>query len=431
MIPEHLPGEPVYAIPSGVGLWARVVAFAVVVALLATLLAPLWLVYLLLVARHGRPPNVPRQAQIARYLRAAWTVSPPPPGLSAGRRAWLTLLILRKAATIPWWGTAWLLDEVLYGRRLDAVRLDAPLFEISAGRSGSTQLARYLEDDPALAAPSFLQSTFPYLWAWRLLPPTVGRVITAERVRHTFEGMLPEEFKERHEGDPFRTDTFEATLYLAHLNGLALFFGPEFGAAEFGAGVLTAENRAAWEEDFVALVDRIGRKHLLWVGATGGERRLFVKGHFLAAAPALARRFPDARFLAMVRPPARRLQSAANYLRANPFDPTLGPPPWGWLGEGLVRSEVAYCEAEQAFYGAPEGPRRCVVRFDDYVRDLPGTMARIYRECLDRAPPDRPWEHAARRRDAYRLDRTLAQVGIDEAALDARLAEYRAWSSGG
>jgi len=55
-----------------------------------------------------------------------------------------------------------------------------------------------------------------------------------------------------------------------------------------------------------------------------------VKGHFLCAADALERHYPDARFLTMIREPAPRLQSGINYLRVNPTD-ALGPVPWVWL----------------------------------------------------------------------------------------------------
>ena len=429
-IPEYLPGEPERRAARGLQLARRILGRALFVCCLFVLLTPLWLLYGPLVLAVGRPPNVPRAAQIIRYLRRAWTEKPPPPGLSFGQRLWLTLTVLRKVAFVPLVAAAWWLDEALYGRQLDAVVVRAPLFEISAGRSGSTQLARYLEDDPSLAAPSFLQSLFPYLWLWRLALRTLGRFFIKDDVRAHFDRTLWPEFLERHEGEPFRTDTFEAALYLAHLNHLSLFYGPDMAEEEFGFHRLHAGNRGLWEEDFVRLLERIGRKRLLEAGPgpDGKPRRLFLKGHFLCAAPALARRFPDARFLTVIRAPDKRFQSGINYVRANPIDETLGAPPWPWLAEGLLRTEIAYCELEKAWYTAAEGPSRCVIRFDDYVRDLTGTMQRIYAACMEGPVPDHiPREHPPRRRHAYSLDRSLAQVGIDAVALNRRLADYRAW----
>ena len=154
-----------------------------------------------------------------------------------------------------------------------------------------------------------------------------------------------------------------------------------------------------------------------------------MKGHFIGAAAELERRFPDASFLTVVRHPLPRLQSAINFLRANPIDPVLGPPPWGWLVDGLLESELRYGEAEQAFF-AGEGPGvRCVVRFTDFVHDLEGTMGEVYRRCFGVAalPAYVPRVHEPRQRTAYLLNRSLPQLGIDEAALVGRFGSYIDW----
>lgn len=434
-VTEHLPGEPRRNPPAPARFAWLIVTRTLRIALLAALTCWLWPLHLLAVLRWGRPPNVPRRGQVWRYLRLIWTVRPPAPGLSLGARVWLTLSVVRKVVVTPVWGLAWNLDWLLYGERLRATAVVAPLLEVSAARSGSTQLARYLEDDPGLVAPTVLQALFPYLWLWRLVPRTLGRFITAEQARHRIESRFPPEFRERHEGDPFRTDTFEGALYIGHCNHLSPFLGPAVMVEDFGFGTITAHNQALWEVDFVEYLDGVARKVLLHagVGPEGRPRRVFAKGHFLAATDALARRYPDARFLTVIREPGPRLRSAINFLRVNPVDPVLPAVPWAWMGEALCRTEVAYCETEQRWFSRrDDGVRRCVVRFSDYVRDLEGTMARIYRECLDcpTLPAHVPREHTPRRRTSYTIDRTLAQVGIDEAALDRRLAAYRAWCRG-
>jgi hypothetical protein len=181
-------------------------------------------------------------------------------------------------------------------------------------------------------------------------------------------------------------------------------------------------------------VDRIGRKTLLEAGPgpTGTSRRLLLKGHFLCAAPALERRYPKARFLTVIREPAPRLRSAINYLRVNPADPVLGPIPWAWLAAALERTETAYCEVEQAWFTQKCGTRRCVVRFSEFVRELEAAMRRVYRCCLDtdELPPHVPTSHAPRERTNYSVNRTLAELGIDEDALNVRLASYIAWCRG-
>ena len=58
-----------------------------------------------------------------------------------------------------------------------------------------------------------------------------------------------------------------------------------------------------------------------------------------------------------------------NYLRANPFDATLGPPPWPWLGATLAVTEPAYCEVEQAFFTAAGLFKDVDVSFFTHVYD--------------------------------------------------------------
>lgn len=430
-VAEHLPGEPDRSPSSPAVTAAKLLVRTPYVAVYLAITATLWPLLLASVLVFGWPPNITRRAHLIHTLRRLWTHQPPPPGSSTLRRVWLTLTVLEKVASIPLWGLAWQLDELLYGRDLDAVVIRAPLLEISAGRSGSTQLARYLEDDPHLVAPNLMQTMVPILWLWRLANATVGRVVSRDTIRDALLGQLGPEFIERHEADPFRTDTFDAALYTSHLNFIASSISPEAGVEDFAFTAETPMRRAQWEEDFVALTDRIGRKTLLFADPApdGRPRRLFIKGHFLGAADALAKHWPDARFLTMIRDPAPRLQSAVNYLRANPHDATIGPVPWAWLGATVAGAEVRYCEQEQAWFTRPDGPRRCVLRFTDYVADLERAMSRVYRECLDEPtlPPHVPRVHPPRERTNYLLNRSLAQVGIDEQALNARLADYRAW----
>jgi hypothetical protein len=397
----------------------------------AIVTAPLWPLYWLGTLIWYRPPNVVRLAQVIRYWRLTWSVCPPPPGLTTFARCWLTLQIAQKLILTPVLGLVWLIDELLYGRALDATVVIEPLFVVSAGRSGSTQIGLYLDDDPKLAAPNLLQCMFPYLWMWRLAPRTIGRLITADQVRAKLLSMMPPELLERHEGDPFKIDTFDGAFYGFHLNGLSFHLGPDAVVDEFNFGRYAPHNRRLWEEDFVALVDRIARKTLLHAGPGTDEssRRFLLKGHFLCGADALERTYPDARFLTVIRDPATRLRSAINYMRVNPSGPALGPVPWEWLASALERTEDDYCQAEQAWFTRADGARRCVIRFYEFVQDLGTAMMRVYRSCcdVDELPPHVPKEHAPRERKRYTVNRSLVELGIDETALRARLASYVEW----
>ena len=138
------------------------------------------------------------------------------------------------------------------------------------------------------------------------------------------------------------------------------------------------------EEVFVQFVDRIARKTLLHAG---GDKRFYLKGHFLHGAQALHEFYADTTFLTVIREPVSRLQSGINYMRVNPPDPVLGPVPWAWLTETLLHTEMDYSKREQAWFTGDSGARRCIIKFTDFVNDLEGTMKKVYLECFDHDDP--------------------------------------------
>jgi hypothetical protein len=74
------------------------------------------------------------------------------------------------------------------------------------------------------------------------------------------------------------------------------------------------------------------------------------------------------------------------------------------------------------------GDRRVVIRFRDYVKDLEGTMKKVYRECLEReVAPHVPTRHSPRERGNYTHDRSLEELGINKEELSKNLASYREW----
>ena len=69
---------------------------------------------------------------------------------------------------LPIKGVAWFLDEVFYSS-YHKCEIKNPLFFISGLRSGSTQLADYLEDDEEnFIAPMVVEAMFPYIWTWKI-----------------------------------------------------------------------------------------------------------------------------------------------------------------------------------------------------------------------------------------------------------------------
>lgn len=432
VIPDHLPHEPRRERLFGplfglalVGVALLAVASGVLSALLLPLFALGW-------ARFGYPPHVPQLPTAAHHLRLCITEPSSGPGRTIDR-VWIALRLAQRVLSVPIWGVAWYLDEVLFGQRLDARSVDQPLFLLSAARSGSTQLAHYLEDDPGLVAPVALQFAFPYLWAWIIAVPTLGWFFTYRRLGALFDWAVPLEMKQRHEGHPLQTDTLEVIWLWSMTHTLAARISPRVLGGELVFMGTAPHNRTLWDDTFVRFVDRLGRKTLLY-GTADGEAsppRLFIKGHFLESRDALYTHFPTAQFLTMVRDPVRRIESMLNHMHGNPVEEALGATPWSWLVPAYVATEKQYCQTEQAWYSAPS-PRRTVVRFQDYVADLEGTMQLVYRACLDvdTVPPHVPREHAPRKRTNYVVHRSLEDLHVDRAALAAELEDYRGWCAG-
>mmetsp|Transcript_36431 Transcript_36431/g.74178 ORF Transcript_36431/g.74178 Transcript_36431/m.74178 type:complete len:295 (+) Transcript_36431:205-1089(+) len=255
--------DPPIIKPPLLNVVGKVIELGIVVAINLTLLPA----YLFTTLLYGRPPTVPRLRQAVRYLYLCLTVqSPIPPYLTIRARIYIALLFVIKAAQIPIWGLAWHLDEILYGRALNASSVDIvrPIFVISAGRSGSTQISRYIENDPHVAAPSILHCMFPYLWLWKSIPWTLGRFVTPEYVTEKIKGLLSAEALERHEMDPFKSDTFDAVFWGCHYNFRALALGPDVAYEELHmARIVNQADSPYMENDFGRLIDRIGRKYLL------------------------------------------------------------------------------------------------------------------------------------------------------------------------
>jgi len=430
--PTYLPREPERSWSvSGtlLTLLQQVMALIVV----SVLSLPLWPIYLVFRVFWERPPIVPSFARTLRCVRALLTEWSPQ-GPSFVMRLSLFLELVRQEVGNGFMGFAWIVDEIAWGRDLNRVKIIEPIFELSAARSGSTQLAHYLEDDPQLCAPNSLQIAFPFVWLWRIAPH-FERFLPADWQEKLIQAKLPKEMHERHEANPLRTDTFEV-LFLATFQLVGIFNCISARALmdEFRVDELTERNRDVWEYDFLRFVDGIGRKTLMEAhkDPEGPPRRLLLKGHFLLVAEHLAHRYPDARFLTMLRVPEKRLQSGINFLRCQPTIAPCPPVPWAWLVEYACTTEVNYCEKEIAWFQRPQGPRRCIIPFDDYVRDLEGTMRKVYRECLDQELPAHiPRTHAPRVRTNYSVDRSLEQLSIDEAALKKRLERYRQWCKTG
>ena len=417
--------------PSIVQFFLRIIPKLIFLLITIILVLPLLPIYWLGCLAWYRPPNVPYAQQMLRYLKHTWTVSPKNPVLPFFGRVWLSLSLLQFYISSPIRGIAWLLDELLYSNTLNKISIIRPFFVISAGRSGSTQITRYIEEDQRLVAPSILQCMFPYLWLWKLVPNTIGRIIKPEKVREMIKSAMPAELRERHETDPFRADTFDGAFLSFHFHRFSLYLGPEVAKEDFNMANIAPYDKQIKKNDFVRLVDRLARKSIYFSGASieGKTPRFYLKGHFLFAAQSLCEYYQDACFLTVIREPISRIRSGINYMRVNPPDPVLGPVPWSWLTDTLIYTEVFYSNVEQKWFASEANCQRSVIRFTEFVDNLESSMKRVYQDCFnsDELPPHIPKNHPPREREHYTVNRTLSELGVDESDLKNKLSDYIDW----
>ena len=398
--------------------------------LLSLVAIPLALVfglpYLVIRIFVSRPPNIPSPTTVRRYLKKAIFAHPE---VLVLMRIRLFLSMLLFLSFCPLFAFAWYLDDVLFGgyRRVSIVK---PLFFITASRSGSTQLSQYLEDNPQIVSHPFLLQSFPYIWLWKLLPKLVGRWFSEEKVYKMLADVIRSEFVERKELHPFKPETYEVIFSVSQLVNHSMAMGPEMFAEGYGWGRTKPENIHFWQEDLVNNMDAVGKKLLYFAGPNpdGTTKTLLIKGHFLGSASTLEKKYPDAHFLTVLRHPSQRIRSIINFFRVAPEVCRNGAIPWSWLVHHGQNVEVDYCLYEKEWYQA-RPDNTTVIRFRDYVTDLEKTLKTIYDRCLPHIDSNGfiKQTHVKRKRTGYSVDRSYAQMNIDERVLLEPLQDYIAW----
>jgi len=337
--------------------------------------------------------------------------------------------------TSPVSGFCWLIDELLYNnKQLNTTNITKPLFVLSAYRSASTSVARTLADDTShFIAPTAIMCAFPYLWLWKLVTYIVGDGITKEETNAKLNSKFTKESLERHDNNHFAIDTFDGYFLGSHLNGLAYHLGPDVIVKELNNALFEEYNRNLFEKKFVDYIDRIARKTLLFNGVVPSqidERYFLLKGHFLQSANALQRKYPDARFLTVLRDPLDRIQSGVNHMAVNATLWQGKPVRWDWLTEAYQQIEVTYCEREMEWYKDQDHKHRLAIKFDAYVKQHDKTMKSIYRDLLRYSDDDIPdFKSIPSKKGSkhYTINKSLKELGVDEVEIKLQLSDYYDW----
>ena len=389
----------------------------------------------------GRPPTVSPRSRFYRYFTATFTEGKPEEGIPFTNRILIFIVVFDNLIKSPIKGVAWFLDEIFYSS-YHKCEIKNPLFFISALRSGSTQMADYLEDDEEnFIAPMMVEAMFPYIWAWKLIAP----ILKMTGLKKYFEvpsSFFGKEMKKRHNSNLFRADTIELAIGPGHMTPLSFNLGTSF--CKWGLLTSALKEQPMDEEMykiFIESIDCVMKKVMHHRGLP--KQRMFFKTHLLIAARELEWRYDGAKFLAIIRDPMERLYSTINFIKVFSVDgPTsrVFPMTWRVARDWVIESQTCYCEEEMIFYNQSEenAKNKLAISFDSYVKNLAGTLQRVYSflninmpiELLSKAAALQKSSHdRTKRRSTYdqKYNRSLSHLGIDEGRLKEHLSDYINW----
>jgi omega-hydroxy-beta-dihydromenaquinone-9 sulfotransferase len=327
-----------------------------------------------MIAEAGRPPRPPVAARFKDFL--ARHVFHPLQGMALGEW-WALLRRHRFAVDGRHWHRALIqtavsatnsvaaaMERMRFGRRIEAARVEAPLFILGHYRSGTTHLHNLLALDPRLAAPNFYQVLNPhtFLSAERWAAPVVDRLMIHRRLQDemALDVGVPSE------------DEFASCA----MTGLSPYMGWCFP----GDGVdydryLTFRDVpecevARWQSALTTFLKKVTVKF--------GRPLVLKSPPHTARIRLLLGLFPDARFVHIHRDPYAVFRSTRQMVRVGQPLYQLREAP---LQDGDDRILSVYTEMYDSYFTErgliPEG-RLCEVAFADLEREPVGVIGSIY-----------------------------------------------------
>ncbi|MGE2735844.1 sulfotransferase family protein [Mycolicibacterium vaccae] len=347
-----------------------------------------------------------------------------------GERLEVLCTALRTEAGLSDAGTA-VVFEQLVGNLVNRLRLEAlihahpeitdvpvarPIIICGLPRTGTTHLHNLIAADPDLRH-------LPY---WESLEPFPAPDEDTEEPRRQrcaaglelIDAAMPE-FKRMHE---MTVDHAHEEIQLLANDISGMLFETTYYVPSFAAHYKSHDQRPSY-----AYLKR-SLQALQWL--RGGTRWILKSPQHLEQFPALAATFPDATFVVTHRDPVEVTQSMVTMIAYAARMATRDPDPIElgryWLGR--VGDLFDGCLRDRDVLPAGQS---IDVRFDDFMADEEGTIARIYDLAGQPFGPRAQDAMAQFRRDHPRgkhgsVIYDPADVGLDPALVAERLADYRA-----
>jgi hypothetical protein len=251
-----------------------------------------------------------------------------------------------------------------FGRRIEATRVQAPLFILGHYRSGTTHLHNLLALDPQFAAPTFFQVLNPhtFLSTERWIVPVADRLVVRQRFQDEVALSLGV--------------ASEDEVALCAMTGLSPYLGwcfPEDGA-DYDRYLTfrraQASEVARWEHALTLFLKKLTLRY--------GRPLVLKSPPHTARIRLLLKLFPDARFVHIRRDPYAVFRSTKHLIRAAQPLYHLREAP---TQDGEDRILSVYTEMYDAFFEErgliPEG-RLCEVGFEDLERDPIAVIGSVY-----------------------------------------------------
>jgi hypothetical protein len=322
--------------------------------------------------------QAPSGAQLGQrvWARRAWR---PTLWLGANVTAWTRLLVRNRfavgwrqlpvvpQATLTAVGHTALAaaQAMLLGRRIDRVRVDAPLFVLGHWRSGTTWLHELLSGDPRHAAPTTYECFAPghFLltepFARRWLSWVVPSTRPTDAMSLTWDSPQEDEFALCNLGLP--------SPYLS----IAFPNRPPQDAAYADLDDVEPTARERWKQGLV--------RFLKAVSLANPGRRLVVKSPLhTCRIKILLECFPDARFVHIVREPHAVFASTVSLWKAMYRWHALQTPTLAGLEAGVLDVFERMAASLERGRGLVDPARFHELRYEDLVRDPRGEMQALY-----------------------------------------------------
>ena len=401
--------------------------------------------YLLGLSIWGMPPIISSWSRFVKYFIAAFTAGKSDDNIPFTNRVSVFLIVFTTFLKSPLTGVCWFIDELLFSKYHN-VTIEEPIFFVTGWRTGSTQLAYYLEDDKAnFVVPKLEELIFPFIWYWKFVVPvlnalTIGKVNTET---DKSPGQPPHrELDKRHSQDIQRTGSIDIIAAVWHFSLMSWYLGIDFVKWGFSfVNLIDKPTDKRFSSSLVQYCDSTVKKVLYHRGMP--TQRVLVKGHFLMVANELAQYYKGAKFFTVVREPLDRFKSVINFVKViNIEDSAASGYPlcsttWKVIRDYVLDIQVVYYAEEQSFYEKSQGSK-LVIPFDKYVNNLSATLESIYSFCNIPIPShvltnavkiQNTTHNRQKRRASYdpKFNRSLSSLGVDEDKLRDQLADYYQW----